>query len=293
MAKRDFYEVLGLKKGATESEVKSAYRALARAHHPDIDKSAGAEAKFKEVSEAYQVLSDPQKRGAYDRFGHAGGANPFGGAQGQGGFRTYNWSSSGGNPNIQFDFGGMEDPFELFETIFGGGGFGSAFRPRPTFQLSVSFDEALHGGTKTVEISDQNGKHQRLTIKIPPGVDNGTRMRFGELDIIFHLPRHPEFIREGADLFSDLSLTIPQIVLGDVVEVKTVWGQVNLKIPPGTEPGSLIRIKNQGMPRLNSTIKGDHFVRVNLDVPKKLSPDEKKHYEALINLKPDKKGWFN
>src|SRR3990167_7746124 len=124
MAKRDYYEVLGLKKGASEAEIKSAYRQLARKHHPDIDKSAGADVRFKEIGEAYQVLSDPGKKQSYDQFGHAafdrgaggGGGNPF-----AGGWQQSGWSTSG-NPNVQFDFGGFEDPFELFEQIFGGGG---------------------------------------------------------------------------------------------------------------------------------------------------------------------------
>src|SRR3989338_5155362 len=156
--KRDYYEILGVSKNASDAEIKSAYRRLARKHHPDIDKSAGATERFKKIGEAYQVLSDLQKKGAYDQFGHAafdrsagagaGGFNPFGG--GQGGWQTYSWSSGGGNPNIQFDFGGFEDPFDLFEQIFGGAGspFGQAFKRRPTYQMSISFDEAIKGVTK-------------------------------------------------------------------------------------------------------------------------------------------------
>ena len=119
--KRDYYEILGVSKNASVEEIKSAYRKLARKHHPDIDKTAGADARFKEIGEAYQVLSDSQKKQSYDQFGHAafdrgaGGGNPFGG-----GWQQSGWSTSG-NPNVQFDFGGFEDPFELFEQIFGGG----------------------------------------------------------------------------------------------------------------------------------------------------------------------------
>ena len=127
MAKRDYYEILGLKKGASEAEIKSAYRQMARKHHPDIDKSAGADVRFKEIGEAYQVLSDPGKKQSYDQFGHAafdrgaggGGGNPFAGGGNPFGGQSYSWSSAGGNPNVQFDFGGFEDPFELFEQIFG------------------------------------------------------------------------------------------------------------------------------------------------------------------------------
>jgi DnaJ-class molecular chaperone len=290
VAKRDYYEVLGVSKSATDAEIKSAYRRLARTHHPDVDKSIGAADKFKEVSEAYQILSDPQKRRNYDQFGHAGpspfgaGGNPFGG----GGFRY----QTGGGPNVEFDFGNFEDPFDLFNQIFGGG-FGQGFQRRPLYQLQISFDEAIHGVTKQVEITDHQGKRSQMTIKVPAGVDNGTRMRFGEMEISFRVGRHSEFLREGADIFSDLKLSIPQSVLGDTVEINTVWGRVKLKVPAATQPGSLVRIKGKGAPRLSGgSAKGDHFVRINLEIPKKLSSEEKKLYEKLMDLKSSKKGWF-
>jgi len=300
--KKDFYEVLGLKKTATEAEIKSAYRKLARAHHPDVDKTAGAEGRFKEISEAYQVLSDPQKKKTYDQFGSsafepgAGGGNPYGGAQGNpfGGGGFYYDFSSGGGRGAQ-DFGGFEDPFSLFEQIFGMGGMGGfsgrAQRQNPTYQLEIDFEDAIHGATKHVQIPGENGRKKELTIKVPAGVDNGTRMRFEDVDIVFRLRRHPDFLREGFDIFSDIILTVPQLVLGDIAEVKTVWGKVKLKIPAGSEPGSLIRIKDQGMPNLRGNGRGDHFVRIKLEVPKKLSPEEKDLYEKLLKLKP-KKSWF-
>lgn len=299
MAKRDYYEVLGVSKTASNTEIKTAYRKLARKHHPDIDKSAGADEKFKEVSEAYQILSDPQKRKSYDQFGHAGPSNPFGGGGGNpfgGGFSQYSWSSSGGNPNVQFDFGGFEDPFELFEQIFGGGSpFGQSFRRRPTYQLSLTFDEAVLGVTKEVEIEERNQQgrltRRRLKIKVPAGVDNGTKMRFGEMDIVFNVSRHPQFLREGADIFSEITISIPQLVLGDIFEVDTVQGKVKVKVPPGTQPGSLVKLKGKGMPRLNGG-HGDHYVRVNLNVPKNPSKQEKQLYEELYNLGNKKKGWF-
>lgn len=303
MAKRDYYEILGVSKSASEQEIKSAYRKLARKHHPDIDKSAGSAERFKELSEAYQVLSDPQKKAAFDQYGHAAfssrggpasgwdGGNPFAGF---GGARTYSWSGSAG-PNVEFDFGGFEDPFDLFEQIFGGG-FGQQMRRRSTYQLNLSFDEAIKGVEKTVEIEQRNQRgvveRKRMKIKVPAGVTDGTKMRFGDLDIVFSVTRDQRFLREGADIFSEINISIPQLVLGDVFEVDTVQGKVKVKVPPGTQPGSLVRLKGKGAPRLGSSGHGDHFVRVNLNVPQNPSKEEKQLYEELKNLGSKKKSWF-
>src|SRR5947209_5533200 len=182
--KKDYYEVLGVSKNSSETEIKSAYRKLARQHHPDVDKSPDAAEKFKVLSEAYQVLSDPQKRKTYDQFGPAAfesgaqGGNPFNGGYnpfGNGGF-SYSWSSNGaqGSQNQ-----GFADPFDLFEQIFGMGGFAQefskGFRRRQMYQLELSFDEAVHGTTKEVEIERVEGNHnrverERMTIKVPAGV---------------------------------------------------------------------------------------------------------------------------
>lgn len=303
MAKRDYYEILGLKKGASEAEIKSAYRQLARKHHPDIDKSAGADVRFKEIGEAYQVLSDPGKKQSYDQFGHTafdrgaggGGGNPFEGGGNPFGGQSYSWSSVGGNPNVQFDFGGFEDPFELFEQIFGGG-FGQSMRRRPTYQLSITFDEAMRGVSKDVEIESrsQSGRleRKRLKIKVPAGVDNGTKIRFDDLEIVFNVGRNNEFLREGENIFSEITINIPQLVLGDTFEVNTVSGKVKVKVPPGTQPGSLVKLKGKGAPRLGAVGHGDHFVRVNLNVPKNPSKQERQLYEELYSLGSKKKGWF-
>ncbi len=300
--KKDYYEILGVSKSSSADEIKSAYRKLARKHHPDIDKTSGADVRFKEIGEAYQVLSDLQKKQSYDQFGHAafdrgagaqgsgaGGFNPFGG-----GWQQY--STSGGNPNVQFDFGGFEDPFELFAQIFGGGGFGETIRRRPTYQLNLSFNEAIKGATKEVEVEERNRQgrleRKRLKIKVPAGVDNGTKMRFGDLDLVFQVQRNPEFLREGADIFSEITINIPQLVLGDIFEVNTTQGMVKVKVPPGTQPGSLVKLKGKGVPRLGGTGHGDHYVRVNLEVPQNPSKQEKQLYEELYKLGSKKKSWF-
>lgn len=314
MAKRDYYEVLGVNKSASEAEIKSAYRKLARKYHPDVDKTQGAAERFKEVSEAYQILSDAGKRQTYDRFGHnafapgsgagaggnpfQGGFNPFGGAQGgpfgNGGF-SYSWSSSGGQ-----GFEGFADPFELFEQIFGMSGFGAefsrGFRRRQSYQMDLTFEEAVHGVTKEVEIQRLEGNQgrvhkEKMTIKIPAGVDEGTRMRFGDVDIVFKVKRHPFFHREGPDIFTEETVSVPEAVLGSTVEVKTVYGKVKLRIPAGTQPGSLVKIKGRGVPTLKGGT-GDHYVRVRVEVPKTLSQKEKQLYEQLFDTGGKKKGWF-
>ena len=309
MAKRDLYEILGVSKTASDAEIKSAYRKLARKHHPDIDKSPGAAEKFKELSEAYQIISDPNKRKQYDQFGHAAfergaggmGGNPFGegfnpfggGGQGNpfGGF-SYSWSSGQGGPDINF-----EDPFDLFNQIFGmGGGPFGGMRRRPTYSLAISFEEAIKGTQKDieVEIKTEKGKteRKRLKIKVPAGVDNGTRMRFDDIEIVFKVSKSDKFLREGYDIFTDTTLAIPQIVLGDTLEIETITGTVKVKIPPGTQPNSLVRIKGKGVDNMRGGF-GDHYVRVRLDVPKSVSGEEKQLYEQLNALRSKKKkGWF-
>lgn len=306
-AKRDYYEILGVSKTATEAEIKSAYRKMARQHHPDVDKSEGADARFKEISEAYQILSDAQKRKTYDQFGHAafaggagGAGGPFGGAGfnpfGQGGF-SYSWSSNGNQGGYG---GGFADPFDLFEQIFGMGGFGGdfsrGFRRRQTYTMELSFDEAVNGVTKIVEVPRVEGNdnkivREKMTIKVPAGVDEGTRMRYGDVDIVFSVKRHPEFIREGSDIFSEVTLSVPMVVLGALIDVKTIHGKVKLKVPAGTQPGSLIRVKDKGVPTLRGGT-GDHYVRIRVEIPKTLTSKEKELYEQLSGTKQKKKGWF-
>lgn len=127
---------------------------------------------------------------------------------------------------------------------------------------------------------------------MPAGIDNGTKMRFGSIDIVFQVERDPHFLREGADIFSEITVNIPQLVLGDIFDVKTVQGTVKVRVPAGTQPGSLVKLKSKGAPRLGGSSHGDHYVRVNLEVPKNPTKQERELYEQLYNLGTKKKSWF-
>ena len=289
MASNDYYSVLGVAKSATQDEIKKAYRKLALQYHPDRNKTKEGESKFKEITKAYEVLSDVSKRQAYDQYGeaafeNAGAGGPFGGQGGRYGPFSYSYST-GGNGQAQ-DFGGFSDPFEIFEQFFGGASpFGSRQR-RPVYSLSLTFQEAIKGAEKEVNI---DGKKQK--IKIPPGVDTGVRMRFGEFDLVFDVAADKRFQREGSDIVTIEEISFPQAVLGDTVKIETIDEKISIKIPPGTQPETLIRLRGKGVQRLQSTNKGDHYVRVKIVIPKSVN---KKQKELLENFEKEngKKSWF-
>lgn len=283
--KRDYYDVLGVNKSASESEIKSAYRKKALEWHPDRNKSPEAEAKFKEINEAYQVLSDSKKKQAYDQFGHSAfsgtggaGGNPFGGGfQQQGPFRYYYSTSGGANPFG--DFGGFSDPFEIFEQFFGGAGFGRRGPTKPHYSLRIPFMTAIKGGSETVNI---NGK--RHTIKIPPGADTGTHLRFGEFDVTFEVETDKRFKREGADIYVDQRIPFTLAILGGEIEVPTLEGKIKIKIRPGTQPGTMVRLAGQGAPKLHSfsaSAKGDLYIRLIIEIPTKLNRRQKQLIEEF------------
>ncbi|HCR81312.1 MAG: Chaperone protein DnaJ [Candidatus Pacebacteria bacterium GW2011_GWA1_46_10] len=281
VTQRDYYEILGVKKDASESEIKLAYRKMALKYHPDKNKAADAEQKFKEINEAYQVLSDTKKRQAYDQFGHAafdparggfgGAGGPFGGFQ-QGPFTwTYTTTRGGGQQGMDFDFG---DPFEIFEQFFGGG-FGRARRQR--YGIAIDFMEAVHGVTKEVSI---DGKKHKVTI--PPGANDGTRLRFAEFDITVEVRSHPRFKRDGYDVFLTQEISLSAAVLGGTIEVPTLKEEkLKLKIRPGTQSHSLIRLREEGVPHLRGRGRGDLYVRIVIKVPEKLTREQKRLVEEL------------
>lgn len=351
MAKRDYYEVLGLQKGATDAEIKKAYRQMAKKYHPDVNKAADAEEKFKEINEAYEVLSDPQKKANYDQFGHAG----MDGAFGQGGF-------TGGFS----DFGDIND---IFGSFFGGASQRrSSNGPRKGndrfMQMRIGFMEAIFGKTEeiTIEVDEQcseclgsgarsksdiqscsrcngtgqiqsqnrtpfgvfmsssvcpecNGsgkkilhkcpkchgrgyehKRVKLEIKIPAGIQSGQQIRVsgkgerginggpnGDLYIEILVNRHPNFVRDGNDIRISIPISAVDATLGCKVDVPTVYGDVELTIPAGTQHGTQFRLRGKGVkgPRA----QGDQYVEVRIEIPTKLSREEHKLYEKLRDSK--------
>lgn len=355
MAKRDYYEVLGVEKGASEAELKSAYRKLARKYHPDVNKDnpQEAESKFKEINEAYDCLNDPQKRAAYDQYGHAANDPNFG-AGGFGGF------GGGGG----FDFDGFGDIFDMFT----GGRSSSQRRNGPQrgsdlrYDVEIEFKDAAFGKAMTIEIPRTetcptckgngakpgtpiktctacNGSGQvqvaqntpfgrfvnvrtcdkcrgegktvetpctechgsgrvrrtrKIDIKIPGGVESGSRLRVagegeagtkggptGDLYVYIYVKKHPRFERQGDDVISELKISITQAALGTTCMVETLEGQVELKIPEGTQHDTSFRMRGLGMNHLRGNGRGDQYVRVKLTVPEKLNSEQKELFQKL------------
>lgn len=369
LAKRDYYEVLGLSKGASDEELKKAYRQLAKKYHPDLNPgNAEAEAAFKEVNEAYQVLSNPETRAQYDQFGHEG---PTG--QGFGGF----------------DFGGFgEGGFgDIFDMFFGGSGFGGSKRTTrkgPTrgsdvrYDLDISFEEAAFGTKKEIEVvrmdncpeckgsgarkpgdvttcpvcngtgevsqaqntafgryvnvraCDRCGgegtiisdpcpkchgrkrirRMRKISVTIPAGIDNGQAITLrgegekgerggpsGDLYVYISIRPHKLFQRNGYDLHCDIPISFGQAALGAEIEVPTLGGKVRYSIPEGTQTGTVFRLRNQGIQHLkNSSTRGDLYVKVNIEVPKRLTPKQKEllqQFDELTGETDQRKSFFN
>ncbi len=318
---KDFYQVLGVPRGASEAEIKKAYRRLAKQYHPDVNKGdKNAEERFKEVSEAYNVLSDPEQRKKYDLFGAAG----MGGAGGPGpGFEGFRWEQGGGPGGAQYYEAGFGDMGDIFEELFrmggvrraGGGGRRAQWEthgdPRraktaavngrnTSADVEISFDEAVKGSSRKIQVK-RGDKVEKLTVKIPAGVDNGSQVRLagkgqpgfgggkdGDLFLRVHVAPHPDFWREDADIYTEIPITIYDAVLGGTVQVPTVdGGQKKMKIPAGTAGGQKFRIAGKGAPVIGKKGKsGDQYVIVKVVPPKKLDGEGKQAFEELAERYP-------
>ena len=299
MAGKDYYNILGVSRNATEREIKQAYRKLARQHHPDVnpgDKSA--EEKFKQINEAYEVLSDKEKRRKYDKYGDQWQhADQF--EQAQRRQQSSGWNFSQGGGRVYFS---EEKAGGIFDDLLRGFGGRAGGRPQPRkgrdleFPLEVTLEEAYSGTTRTLSMAD--GK--RLEVKIPSGVKDGSRVRIGgkgaegyggvkgDLYLVTSVRPHRLFHRHGDDLSVDVSVPLVVAMLGGEVKVTTPKGKLSLKIPPETQNERTFRLKRQGMPHLGNSSKGDLLAKVKVVLPTKLSNEEKELFQKLGRLRPDK-----
>jgi len=310
--KRDYYTVLGVSRSASEKDIKTAYRKLARKHHPDVNPGDNkSEAQFKEIGEAYSVLSDPEKRKKYDRWGHdwekieqaqAAGAN----FRGRPGSTSYTWNSAGGGAPGSYNFE-SEDLGGLFEQLFGraaGGRTRVRSAPRKGKDLEqpveITLEEAFNGTQRTFSIQDsQSGEIRTVEVKIPAGATEGLRVRIagkgepglggaaaGDLYLIVSVKPHPLFERDGDDLRVKVPTPLYTALLGGEVMVPTPKGsQLALKVPPETPNGQRIRLAGQGMPHLNGSGRGDLFAEVTVQLPKNLTSREKDLFAELARAR--------
>ncbi len=333
MKYKDYYKILGVDRGADEKQIKSAFRKLARKYHPDVNKDPGASDKFKDINEAYEVLSDPQKRQRYDSLG-------------SGWQEGASFTPPPGYENIHFDFGKRDfsgfRTYSNFEDIGGFGGFSDFFEtmfsdffqqapPKSTTassfrtpeektdviqDLHIDLEDLMGEGTKAVKVSfmercqecmgsnaychECGGSRFKmvnkiLNIKIPKGVKEGAKIRLssegktgkrgqkGDLYFVIKYNKHPDFKVEGSNITSDLDVPAPKAVLGTVAQAKTLYGVVKVTIPPGTQTGKSLRLKNLGLPKKEGGY-GDHIAKVKVTIPEKPSDEEKKLYKQLAEM---------
>jgi curved DNA-binding protein len=321
---KDYYATLGVDKHATDKEIKQAYRRLARKYHPDVNPGdKAAEARFKEINEAYEVLSDPEKRKRYDELGANwrlyeqaqqsgqgfGAGWPFGTAwtvdfgDAGGGFRT-------ATADHLRDLFGDEDPFsEFFHTFFGGRSGASRRGPAPSrgrdleHDIELSLEDAFHGVAKRLTVR-AGGAARSVEVRIPAGVQDGSRVRVagegepgrggaaaGDLYLRVHIRPHPIFERKGDDLHVKVPVPVTTAVLGGEVEVPTLTGPVRMKVPPVTQNGQVLRLRGHGMPVVGRAgARGDLYAVVDIQMPTRLTPEEREHYEALARLAAARRG---
>ena len=293
---RDYYEALGVARDASEEEIRRAYRKLARQYHPDVNKEAGAEDRFKEISEAYEVLRDREKRERYDRLGAnwKAGENASGAAGYEEFFRRGCRSVGGFGDGVRVEFGGDGDLGDIFGDLFGGGGVrggrgaGSIFEGfaggRASEQeaiLELGLQDAVSGGRRRLAVGDRD-----FEVEIPAGIRDGQRLRVrgegddGDLLLRIRLRSDPRFRVKGDDLYTDLAVAPWEAALGATVPVQTVTGSARLTVPAGSSSGRRLRLRGEGLPR-ESGGRGDLYAVISVKVPKKLSNRERELFEQL------------
>lgn len=318
MAKRDYYDVLGVARNATNDQIKSAYRKLARKWHPDVNKASDAATRFKEASEAYEALSDPQKRKLYDQFGHAGMASGFGAgpgpsAGGPGRGQAYQWGTGPRQGGINFEdiFGGGQgfagmSLDDIMEALGGGRRAGAGRRGRapgpmqPTSQdiehhVNLDFLQAIHGTTISLRMQLESGE-ETISVRIPPGVHEGARVRVrgkgvggGDLFIITHVGPHPYFRREGDDIYVDVPIGITEAVLGGKIDVPTLEGISTVTVPPGSGSGRNLRLREKGVHRPGGKGRGDEYVVLKIAVPSEVpakAAELLRQFDQLVQFDP-------
>lgn len=308
MSKQDYYSLLGVSRSATADEIKKAYRRLAMQFHPDKNQgNKSAEEKFKQITEAYEVLSDDQKRAGYDKFGHAGAqgfgggpGGPFGGG-GFGGFGGGGGGHQGGADPFQDIFG------EVFGDIFSGGragGFSS--KPRSAkgadlrYTLNLSLEEAAQGCEKTIHfirVRNSIEENAKLMVTVPAGVKQGQRLKLrgegdggthsgpsGDLFVVINIQDHSFFRREANDCVIEIPLAFTDAILGAQVEIPTLTGKASLKIPPGTHSGQIFRLKGKGFTKVGGFGAGDMLVKIVIDTPDEITAEGRELVEKLNQL---------
>ncbi len=295
---KDYYDVLGVSRSASPEEIQKAYRKLARKFHPDINKTKEAEDRFKEINEANEVLSDPEKRKKYDTLGANWKAGqefkPPPGWQGNAGFDFNGGGMNGFSDFFEAFFGGGGSPFGG-SAGFGGPGFGGAGArmrrgPEPVeAEFEISIEDAVNGATKQIQLRDASGKVRSLTVKIPAGTTEGTAMKLsgrrdeGDVYLKVRFASHPRYSVADHDLIIRLPVTPWEAALGAKVEVQLPDGSIKLAIPSGSQSGGKLRVRGRGLPKKSGT-RGDLLAEIKVVVPTELSQSEREIYEKLASV---------
>lgn len=284
MEYKDYYKTLDVKKSASKDDIKKSYRRLARKYHPDVSKASDAEARFKEVSEAYDVLRDKKKRAQYDQLGRTGweqgqqNQSSYAGSDGFGSAGYSQGSNAGFSDFFESFFGGQQQTQQ--SSPFGGGG-ASAPPASQSATIRLSLEDIFIGATKTIRLPNGNS----IDVKIPKGIEEGKKIRLrgkastgGDLLLKVRLNNHPDYTIENKDIYLNLPLTPWEAALGETIAVKTLAGSIHLKIPAGAYTGQKMRLRGKGLP---GNVAGDQYVVINISTPPAKDDADRKMYQKM------------